>query len=214
MTLAIFDMDGTIANTLFDLADATNSGLRQLGYPEHDYDSYRYFVGNGAVKLCERALPDDRKQDTQKLHQLFKEYYGAHYMDKTVLYEGIADMLKKLSESGVALAIATNKPQNFAVEIAKLLLPDIPFVSVLGGCEERPKKPDPAIIREIMRSLPEAPEKAFMIGDSNVDMETARNAGLIAIGCPWGFRGRDELESAGADFIPESPAQIAEIILR
>ena len=214
MILAIFDLDGTLADPLCDLADATNHGLEQLGLPVHPYESYRFFVGNGAVKLCERALPEDKKHLTQELHGLFSEYYGAHFFDKTTIYSGIPEMLRRLSDAGVTLAVATNKPENFAQTIVSKLLPAVPFVKVLGGRSDRAKKPDTAIIREILDSLPDAPEKAFMIGDSNVDMQTAKNAGLISIGCPWGFRGREELERCGADFIAGSPAEIADIILR
>ena len=211
MITAIFDLDGTLADTLADLADATNYGLRALGYPEHGYDSYRKFVGNGVVKLCERALPEDRKQDTEKLHGLFSEYYNAHYLDKTSLYEGIGDTLKALDRDGVRLAVATNKPQEFAVPIVEALLPGVPFVKVLGGCGERPKKPDTAIIDEILQALPES-SAVYMIGDSDVDILTGHNAGITSIGCVWGFRGRQELESAGADFIAEKAQDIYEII--
>lgn len=212
MTLAIFDLDGTIADTLADLADATNYGLRSLGCPEHDYESYRYFVGNGALKLCERALPQDRKTESAVLLDMFREYYNAHLLDKTALYDGIRESLNAISHSGILLAVATNKPQDAARKLVSVLLPDTDFVRVLGGCEERPKKPDPAVISEILAAAPDC-DKIYMIGDSNVDIRTAKNAGLISVGCAWGFRGRQELEKEGADFIAESPADITDIIL-
>ncbi len=212
MTLAIFDLDGTLADTLADLADATNYGLRVMGCPEHTYDEYRYFVGNGAMKLCERALPEGRKHEAERLHGLFSEYYGAHYLDKTSLYDGTREMLARLAEGKVTLAVATNKPQVFAREIVSALLPEVQFVKVLGGCGERPKKPDTAIIREIMIGLPDV-GSAFMVGDSAVDIMTAQNAGLTSVGCVWGFRGRGELTSAGADFLAEKPGDIAHIVL-
>ncbi|HBB19632.1 MAG TPA: phosphoglycolate phosphatase [Ruminococcus sp.] len=214
MTLAIFDLDGTLADTLRDLADATNYGLEQLGLPTHPYDSYRQFVGNGAVKLCERALPQDKNHLTMELHGLFSQYYGSHFFDKTTVYDGIPEMLRRLADAGVVLAVATNKPENFAQTIVSELLSDFSFIKVLGGRPDREKKPDPAIIREILEALPEKPEKTFMIGDSNVDIQTAKNSGLTSIGCPWGFRGEEELRSAGADFIAGSPGDIANIILR
>jgi phosphoglycolate phosphatase len=212
MKSAIFDLDGTLADTLADLSDAVNHGLRVLGCPEHDYETYRYFVGNGARKLCERALPEDRKEETGRLLDMFREYYNAHLLDKTALYDGISAMLARLSENGVILAVATNKPQDAARELVSVLLPDTEFAAVLGGCEERPKKPDPAVIREITDALPSC-DKIFMIGDSNVDIMTAKNSGLVSVGCTWGFRGREELENAGADFIAETPADIADFIL-
>lgn len=211
--IAIFDLDGTLADTLYDLADATNFALEKLGYPVHPYESYKKFVGNGVQKLCYRALPDDKKEDTEKLLEIFSEYYGKHFLDKTKLYDGMRETLSVLAENNVILAVATNKPQNFARQIVNKLLPEFGFVKVLGGCSERPKKPDTAIINEILSGLP-ADDKIFMIGDSNVDIQTAKNAGIFSIGCEWGFRGREELENAGADFIAETPSDIAEFILK
>ena len=213
MITAIFDLDGTLADTLADLADATNYGLRQLGYPEHSYDSYRHFVGNGVQKLCYRALPEEHKDDTEKLLELFSEYYGEHFLDKTCLYDGIEDTVHRLCEAGARVAIATNKPQNFARKIAAALLPDIKFVKVLGGCAERPKKPDIAIIREILAAIPEQDNKVYMIGDSDVDIMTGKSAGVSTIGCVWGFRGIDELQQAGADYIANKASDIADYIL-
>lgn len=212
MTLAIFDLDGTLADTLADLSDAVNHGLRELGCPEHDYDTYRYFVGNGALKLCERALPADRKDEAGILLDMFREYYDAHLLDKTALYDGISEMLDSLSRNGVLLAVASNKPQDAARRLISALLPDAEFVKVLGGCDDRPKKPDTAIIREITDAVPDH-GRVFMAGDSNVDIQTAKNAGIISIGCPWGFRTREELEKEGADFIAGTPAVLADIIL-
>lgn len=210
--IAIFDLDGTIADTIQDLADAVNYGLREMGYLEHDLTKYKQFVGNGAKKLCYRALPDNKKSETDRLHELFSRYYGEHFLDNTVLYPHIHETLTKLSKNDVILAVATNKPQNFARKIIKKLLPDIEFSAVLGGCDERPKKPDNAIIREILTPLPSS-DKIFMIGDSNVDIQTAKNAGLISIGCSWGFRGRQELTETGADYIIDTADEITEIIL-
>ncbi len=213
MITAIFDLDGTLADTLYDLADATNFALEKLGYPTHPYEKYNKFVGNGVQKLCYRALPDDKKDDTEKLIEIFSDYYGKHFLDKTSLYDGMKNCLDILSENNVILAVATNKPQNFAQQIVSELLPEYNFIKVLGGCSERPKKPDTAIISEIISELPED-NHIFMIGDSNVDIQTAKNAEISSIGCVWGFRGREELENAGADFIAETPSDIAEFILK
>ncbi|MDE6832917.1 MAG: HAD-IA family hydrolase [Ruminococcus sp.] len=210
--IAIFDLDGTLADTLYDLADATNYGLKKLGYPVHPYESYRKFVGNGVQKLCYRALPDNRKDDTEKLLEIFNEYYGKHFLDKTKLYDGIKNCLDILTENDVILAVATNKPQHFARQIIDKLLPEYKFVKVLGGCAERPKKPDTAIITEIISEYPDE-ENIFMIGDSNVDIQTAKNAGIRSIGCVWGFRGVEELTGAGADFIAETPEDIVKYII-
>lgn len=213
MITAIFDLDGTIANTLYDLADATNYGLEKMGCPVHEYEKYRYFVGNGVQKLCLRALPEDRRNEAEKLHEYFDEYYSAHFLDKTVLYGGIRELMCRLSENGVRLAVATNKPQIFAVPIAAALLPEIHFERVLGGCGERAKKPDPAIIREILDTVGYEGNTVYMIGDSDVDVNTAKNSGVISIGCVWGFRGREELQNAGADYIADTAYEVGKIIL-
>lgn len=213
MTTVIFDLDGTIADTIEDLADAVNYGLRKLGCPEHDINSYKQFVGNGAMKLCIRALPEGKKDMSEKLLDLFHEYYDVHYLDKTKLYDGIKDTLDVLAANGITLAMATNKPQDAARKIVEKLLPDVPFTKVLGGCDERPKKPDSTVINEILNGLSED-NTVYMIGDSNVDIQTAKNCGILSIGCVWGFRGRTELEAAGADFIAEKAEDITKIILR
>ena len=214
MKTAVFDLDGTIADTICDLGDAVNYGLEKLGCPTHDYEAYKKMVGNGAKKLCERALHDDKKDKAAELHRLFKEYYSEHYLDKTRLYDGMKETMEKLKSSGVILAVATNKPEDVAREIVWELLPDIDFVKVLGGVDYRPTKPDSAILIEIFAALPDVKNRVYMIGDSNVDVQTAKNAGIGSIGCAWGFRGRAELESEGADYIAEKSSDIINIILK
>lgn len=213
MKTAIFDLDGTLADTLTDLADAVNYGLKRLGYPEHPYESYNYFVGNGVQRLCFNALPEDKKDETEKLLELFREYYNEHFLDKTALYSGIREALAKLRDNGVQLAVATNKPQEYATAIVCGLLTEFDFVRILGSNEKRPRKPDTAILVEILAALPDEENKVYMIGDSDVDILTGNNAGIDTIGCVWGFRGREELEAAGAGFIAETPEDITRIIL-
>lgn len=213
MKTAIFDLDGTIADTIADLGDAVNYGLEKLGYPTFDYEAYKKMVGNGVKKLCERALPEDKKGMLSELHKLFKEYYDVHYLDKTKPYDGIKETMEKLRDAGVYMAVATNKPEEVAKEIVAKLLPDMRFVKVLGGVDYRPVKPDTAILNEIFAALPDEENRVFMIGDSNVDVQTAKNAGIECIGCAWGFRGRAELEAEGADYIAENASDIADIIL-
>lgn len=213
MITAVFDLDGTIADTIYDLGDAVNYGLEKLGCPVHGYEEYKKMVGNGVKKLCERALPHDKKDKAAELRGLFKDYYSAHYLDKTKLYDGMKETLERLSAGGAVLAVATNKPEDVAREIVSELLPDIKFVKVLGGADYRPTKPDTAILVEIFAALPNEKNRPYMIGDSNVDVQTAKNAGIECIGCAWGFRGRAELEAEGADYIAEKPSDIADIIL-
>ncbi|MDE5854783.1 MAG: HAD family hydrolase [Ruminococcus sp.] len=212
--IIIFDLDGTLVNSIKDLANAVNYGLSELGYPKHSTESYKQMVGNGAKKLCYRALPDDKKEDTEKLYTIFKEYYNWHYLDNTKLYKGIKNLIHNIFTYGRPIAVATNKPQDVAIKIVKTLIPNIysDYITILGGCEERPHKPDPAIIYKILTENPDFNDSAVMIGDSNVDIQTAKNAGIHSIGCTWGFRNREELEKEGAEYIVDSPEQIMDII--
>ncbi|MDE5763952.1 MAG: HAD family hydrolase [Ruminococcus sp.] len=211
--IVIFDLDGTLVNSITDLANAVNYGLKQLKYPQHPTESYKQMVGNGAKILCHCALPDDKKEDTDKLLAVFKEYYDRHYLDNTELYNGIGKLIHDIFTHGIPVAVATNKPHDVAVKIVGTLIPDIySNITVLGNCGERPKKPDPAIINEIIAKYPDFNDSVVMIGDSNVDIQTAKNAGIHSIGCTWGFRNREELEKEGAEFIVDSPAEIMDII--
>ncbi len=209
----IFDMDGTIADTLQDLAEAVNHGLKELGFPEHPVEAYKTMVGNGAQKLCFRALPEDKKESADTLYSLFKAYYDRHYLDKTSIYKGIDKVIRNLIDDDFTVAVATNKPQDVARELFAHLMPELAGeVKVLGGCDERAKKPDPAIIYEILGGAPDKECRIFMVGDSNVDIRTAKNSGIISVGCLWGFRSRQELENEGADFIAEAPDDVEDII--
>ncbi|MDE6789694.1 MAG: HAD family hydrolase [Ruminococcus sp.] len=212
--IVIFDLDGTLVNSIQDLANAVNYGLKQLGYPKHPTESYKQMVGNGAKKLCYRALPDDKKEDAEKLYTIFKEYYSWHYLDNTKLYKGIKKLIHDIFVYGRPVAVATNKPQDVARKIVETLIPNIysDYITVLGNCDERPKKPNPAIIYEITAKYPDFDDSVVMIGDSNVDIQTAKNAGIHSIGCTWGFRSREELEKEGAEYIVDSPEQIMNII--
>ena len=157
MKIAVFDLDGTLADTLADLADAVNYGLRKMNCPEHTLEQYRYMVGNGAKKLCYRALPEDRKSEEPELLDLFREYYSAHLLDNTCLYGGMRETLHTLAENGVKLAVATNKPEGAARELVAELLPEVDFVRVMGGNSKRPVKPDTQVIAEIFAALPDGP---------------------------------------------------------
>ncbi|MBP5430723.1 HAD family hydrolase [Ruminococcus sp.] len=218
--LAVFDLDGTLADTICDLGNAVNYGLMQLGCPTHDYALYKKMVGNGARKLCFRALPNDRKDMADELYLMFKGYYSHHYLDKTKLYDGMRETIRRLYENGVILAVATNKPEEVARDIVATLLSNIDFLCVLGGGDKRPLKPDPAVIFDIYGLLPDDEYESYMIGDSNVDVMTACNADIGFIGCSWGFRGRDELEASISEnrremcsSIAEKPSDIADFIL-
>ncbi|MBE6842615.1 MAG: HAD family hydrolase [Ruminococcus sp.] len=212
--LIIFDLDGTLINSIDDLADAVNYGLNEMGYEPHETERFKTFVGNGAVKLCERALKKYTSDTEQikKLHELFSVYYDAHCMDKTYAYDGIKELLDKLKNKNISLAVASNKPHEFTkILVEKIFGKDI-FKVIMGKSDKLPAKPAPDIIHEIIKKADAKASQTIMIGDSDVDIMTAHNASISSIGCTWGFRTKTELINAGADFIVDTPSEIENII--
>lgn len=195
--LIIFDLDGTLLNTIADLAMATNHALQQLGYPTHDTDTYRFFVGNGINKLLERSLPKAEKNEANvmRLRSHFLPFYDKHNADLSTPYPGIPELLQTLQQKGMKIAVASNKYQSATVKLILHYFPNIQFVEVLGQREGIAVKPDPSIVFDILRKAEVDKEEVLYVGDSNVDMQTARNAGVDAIGVSWGFRPRTELEA-------------------
>ena len=195
--LIIFDLDGTLLNTIADLAMATNHALQQLGYPTHDTDTYRFFVGNGINKLLERSLPEAEKNEANvmRLRSHFLPFYDKHNADLSTPYPGIPELLQTLQLKGMKIAVASNKYQSATVKLILHYFPNIQFVEVLGQREGIPVKPDPSIVFDILRKAEVDKEEVLYVGDSNVDMQTALNAGVDAIGVSWGFRPRTELEA-------------------
>ena len=211
--LAIFDLDGTLVNSLYDLADAVNKALADNGFPVHGYDEYRYFVGNGAKKLIERALPPGTPENVREMiHSRFSENYHENCLAKTRAYEGTPELLERLSSAGVMCAVASNKPDEFSAHVVEGIFGKGVFTLIRGKREGVPVKPAPDIIRAIAEETGCELSETAMIGDSGVDVETAHNAGIKCIGCVWGFRGEEELVKAGADSIAHTPADIADII--
>lgn len=215
MKLIIFDLDGTLVNSLDDLAAAANQALKKHGFPIHENEKYKYFVGNGVPKLIERALPENMRTDTviSMVKSDFDAYYSKHYADCTKPYDGINDLLRTLKERGYKLAVASNKPDEFTSVIVTQLFGDI-FDFISGKREDTPKKPAPDIIFKIMKASCVNAENTVMIGDSDVDIITAENAGISSIGCLWGFRTADELKKAGADHLASSPSEILNFIIK
>lgn len=212
--LYIFDLDGTLVNSLYDLSDAMNTVLKKYGYPVHDAEKYKYFVGNGTLKLVERAVPESERTDERirSLHSEFSEEYTKRAVEKTRPYDGMVQLLNKLKGNGCLLAVASNKPDKFSKYIVETLFGTEIFDIISGKKEDMPAKPAPDIIFDILNRLDVSAENAVMAGDSDVDVLTAHNAGLKCIGCTWGFRGRRELAEAGADIIADDPAEIWNLI--
>ncbi len=212
--LAIFDLDGTLLNSIADLAASVNYALLRHGYPEHDLSLYPGFVGNGALQLIERALPETARTTEQilRLCEDFIDYYSRHNTELTCPYPGIPELLDGLHLRGIGLAVASNKYHEGTVKLVDHFFGRIPFKAVLGQREHIPIKPDPTIVYEILDRTGVEKSNTLYIGDSGVDMQTAVNSGTIAVGVTWGLRSRSELEDNGARFIIDRPEEIKEII--
>lgn len=210
----IFDLDGTLLNTIDDLADATNYALTQLGFPTHGRWVYPDMVGNGVSKLIERALPDDARSEKNIRNALaaFKEYYNEHCTDATVPYPGIAELITDLTAKGVNLAVTSNKYELAVSKIIHYYFPDANFRAILGNVEGMPRKPDPSIVFKALSMCPTPKAQVLYVGDSGVDMETARRACVESVGVTWGFRPITELKQAYADHIISTPAQILDLM--
>jgi len=208
---AIFDLDGTLIDSLADLADSANEMLTSYGYPTHDIDKYRYFVGNGSRKLIERCLPADKAADSAFVDEAlakYKECYDRNLTHKTACYDGIMDMLQTLQARNIPLGICTNKHQSAADIIVAKLFPKDMFVSVIGDCKDLPRKPDPKKVLLIADKMGVKPEEVAYFGDTSVDMDTGNNAGMLPIGVTWGFRPKEELVEHGAKILLDTPMEL------
>lgn len=208
--LVIFDLDGTLLNTIADLACSTNYALGKLGINAHPLESYPTFVGNGIRKLFERALPVSVRtpEMVEKVRELFLPYYDAHNADLTTIYPGITELLKELQKKGVQLSVASNKYQSATKKLMEHYFPEIHFVSVLGQREGIPVKPDKGIILDTLKAAGVSAEDTLYVGDSGVDMQTAKNGGVESVGVTWGFRPLSELEANGAQHIINKPSEL------
>ncbi|MGN0377509.1 MAG: HAD family hydrolase [Suilimivivens sp.] len=208
----IFDLDGTLLNTLEDLKDSVNYGLRKYGMPERTLEEIRHFVGNGVQKLVERAVPEETsKDDLEAVFAAFKEYYAVHCNDKTRPYSGISELLAEMKKRGYQMAIVSNKLQSGVDALKELYFKDYITVAI-GGKEDMPKKPAPDMVIEALRQLGTEKENAVFVGDSEVDIATAVNAKMDCITVAWGFRTRQEQEEAGATVFANNPMEIMELL--
>ena len=210
---ALFDLDGTLADSLADIAESMNGALAERGYPGRPEANYKYLVGDGAAKLAERLLPDDKKTpgEIELLRGMWAERYAKHCLVKTRPYDGMAETLERLKRSGVRLCVVTNKSEELAKKIIHGLYGEDTFDIISGKHEGSPLKPDPYLAREAMRIFGADGSECVFTGDTAVDMKTAVNAGCAPVGALWGYRTAEELSGAGAKFLIEKPSELLAI---
>ena len=212
----LFDLDGTLLDTLDDIADAANRVLVRHRYPTHPTASYRLFVGEGARVLVERALPEEARvpETIEQLYAEFRGEYARNWNAKTKPYDGVPEMLDGLVERGLKMAVLSNKPDDSTRMCVRELLSGWTFDAVLGHHDGIPPKPDPAGALEVAAELGVPPERILYVGDSSIDVQTAIDAGMFPVGVLWGFRSREELESSGARAVIESPRDLFALLER
>ena len=212
--LAIFDLDGTLLDTIGDLAEACNYMLSLRGLGSHTREEYAKMVGNGILNLVKRALPENKRTDeyVAAARHDFLDFYTANIDRYTRPYDGIREVLHTLEADGWNLAVASNKFDEGTQKLVHSIFPEVSFKAIYGNKEGCPLKPDAALLQLIMDECDAVAETTVMVGDSGVDIQTAKNAGVRSIGCTWGFRPRTELEEYHADFIVDTPSEILRVL--
>ncbi|MGA1598640.1 MAG: HAD family hydrolase [bacterium] len=210
--LICYDLDGTLLDSLADIAGSMNTVLRELGHPEHLVPAYKHFIGDGARVLAQRTLPEPERLPDRihQAHQRFEQVYQDRWNQETRPYDGILQMLSGVSALGVRQAVLSNKPHRFTVQCVESLLPGEAFDKVYGQREGIEKKPDPSGLLQIAREMGVAPEAIAYVGDTLVDMQTAVNAGAFPVGVLWGFRDEAELRAHGAGVLLSHPGEFIE----
>ena len=212
--LIIFDLDGTLLDTIEDLANSVNHALKAFNFPVHPVEAYRFFVGNGVNKLLERALPEDKRNAdfiSMVKHEFIKHYF-VHAEEFTKPYPGIAELITRLAAEGYQLAVASNKVHDATVQLVKRYFPTIQFTAVFGQRDGFPAKPNPGILEEIIKIAGVDKSEVLYVGDSGVDVATAINAKVTFTGVLWGFRPQKELEELGAVSFVESAEELYRLI--
>jgi len=210
----IFDLDGTLVNSLQDIADSMNRVLAAKGFTTYDYDSYRYFIGRGLRNLVGKTLSDEQRSEeniTELYAELLKDYQ-INLLQKTALYKGIPDLLDAIEQRGFKMAIFSNKADHFTQKIVRELMSDWKMDVVLGSKEATPRKPDPTGALMICKLLEISPEEVLYVGDTSVDMNTATAAGFFPVGVTWGFRTKEELLESGAKAIIDEPLELLDLL--
>ena len=214
--LIIFDLDGTLLNTIGDLAVGCDHMLTLRGLPTHSYEEYCTFVGNGIMRLVERALPEELRTEeyVKAARRDFVEFYIDNIDNHTVPYEGMVELIEQLQTKGAKLAVASNKFQAGTEKLIRKFFPTIEWVEICGNREGVPLKPDTALVDMIIEKAGVERKNCTMVGDSAVDIQTARNAAIRSVGVSWGFRSREELEQAGADHIADTVEELTTPLLK
>lgn len=208
----IFDLDGTLLDTLWDLTDATNYALKECGYPERSYDEIRRFVGNGVEMLIRRAVPQDTSEDRiQEVLAIFKIFYMHNSKNSTKPYDGIIELLESLKKKGFKIGVVSNKFDKAVKKLCNDYFFGLIDIATGESCNV-PKKPSPIGVLKTIEELGATPDKSVMIGDSETDIQTAKNAGIVSIGVLWGFRDEKTLVEAGADELVDSPERLEMIL--
>ncbi|HEX8819206.1 MAG TPA: HAD family hydrolase [Archangium sp.] len=210
---ALFDLDGTLVDSLHDIAAAMNHALAQHGLPVHPLPAYRHFVGEGVRVMVARAVPADREDAQAGVMASYKAFYAEHLLDRTRPYPGVLEVLSRLAGEGVKLAVLSNKPDAATRQLVGALLPDVPFGAVYGERAEVPRKPDPTAALGIAAELGVEPGDCAFVGDTAVDMTTARGAGMYGVGVTWGFRGVEELQAHGARALAHTADELLQALL-
>lgn len=209
----IFDLDGTLLDTLGDLHAAVNHALRAFGFPERSLDEVRRFIGNGVVKLMQRATPEGTDKETdEKCLEAFREYYLIHMRDMTAPYEGVIPLIESLRSKGIKTAVVSNKLHQAVYELCLDYFPGL-IDEAIGVSVEKERKPSPVSVYKAMEKLGVTADECIYIGDSEVDVQTSHNAGVKCIGVTWGYRDREELTKAGVEIICDSCSEIMDIIV-
>ncbi len=211
--LVAFDLDGTICNTLKDIASSLNRALAKLGYPTFTDEGVSGIIGKSIVYMCKHAVPADNPDAWVDVRDGFLEDYAEHLCDTTVPYPEMTEMLHALKARGITLAVVTNKPDPHAKKMIRTLFPEEGlFAVVQGQCADYPVKPDPTMLDVVRESLGFTREETLYLGDMDVDLQFAKNAGLTCVGCGWGYRGEAFLKEAGASHVISHPSELLEII--
>ena len=213
--VCVFDLDGTLVNTISDIAFGVNRALKQMGYPTHEEDAFRKMVGNGMQMLCRRALPEDKRDDEAVVADLverYNSYYCEHCCDSSRPYPGIPEMLLALKKAGVLCAVISNKPHPQTQIVLSTLFKKDDFFYAEGQSERFARKPDPEALNDCIARSGISKENVVYVGDSDVDAVFAKNAGIDCIGVAWGFRGKTELENAGVKYLAETAEDIVAFV--